>query len=75
MSSPTTIRYAASKDEIYIVTTYFDKSGLGSGRFLSVFQVYNVYDTGRTVLTLSQVYMTEAGAIAEWQSHVAGLVA
>lgn len=74
MSSPTVIRHAARKGEIFQVVSYFDKSGANTGRMLSAFQVYNIYSTGKLVLTVDQVYLTEQGAIAEWQSVVGGLV-
>lgn len=68
MSSPTVIRHAVRGGRILQVVTYFD-----SRNIVAAFQEYNVGDTGRTALILSQAYLSEQGAIAEWESALYGL--
>ena len=68
MSTPTVIRFAMQGDIIHQVITYNE-----NGRLMAVYQAYRVYAMGKTVLHLSQPYLSEHGAILEWQSALYGI--
>lgn len=64
MSTPTMIRHSVIDDITHVVLTYFEGDNLRG-----VYQQYRFNsDTGRTVLLVTQPYLTEQGAVLEWQS-------
>ena len=70
-STPTVIRHAKRGNTILQVITYFERS-----EFRAVFQEYTYNtDTGRTVLNVSEVYLSEQGATLAWQSALYSVAA
>lgn len=66
MSSPTVIRVAYNGLKTLQVVTYFDV-----GQLRAALQEYEVDPaTGRTSLISSNVYSSEAAAIADWMARV-----